>query len=79
MEIGRTKDVPSAACTILLRPTPTYEVATETGSINEGEESDTNSRTDEIRQLRAQKAAIQRRIEELEGPETDGDSRGRWA
>lgn len=57
-------------------PPLAYEVSIETDSGHEGEEIDANARADEIVRLRAQKAAIQRRIEELESPETDGDSRG---
>ena len=57
-------------------PPLAYEVSIETDSGHEGEEIDAAARADEIVRLRAQKAAIQRRIEELESPETDGDSRG---
>ncbi|KAH8176042.1 hypothetical protein LIA77_04460 [Sarocladium implicatum] len=51
-------------------PPPAYEATTETNSLADNE-SGTSASREEIRVLRAQKDAIQRRIEELESVETD--------
>jgi hypothetical protein len=51
-------------------PPPAYEATTETNSLAD-DESGTSASREEIRVLRAQKEAIQRRIDELESVETD--------
>lgn len=51
-------------------PPPAYEATTETNSLADNESGTTVSR-EEIRVLRAQKEAIQRRIDELESVDTD--------
>lgn len=47
-------------------PPPAYELATETNSLEDTESVESTTRDHEIQALRVQKAAIQRRIEELE-------------
>lgn len=58
-------------------PPPTYEASTGRNSLADGESTDSPTRDDEIRHLRVQKAAIQRRIEELERVETEDSASAR--
>ncbi|KND95180.1 hypothetical protein TOPH_00225 [Tolypocladium ophioglossoides CBS 100239] len=57
-------------------PPPAYEASTMTNSSVEPEGGDPDTREDEIRALVVQKAAIQRRLEELERTDAE-DARGR--
>lgn len=58
-------------------PRPAYEVATaRNSSVNDGSRASTD-RGEEIEVLKAQKEAIQRRIEELERVDTDDDTQQR--
>lgn len=50
-------------------PPPAYDVATETSSLGDNESGSGATRDDEVRVLKAQKAAIQRRLEALERDE----------
>ncbi|KAH6998191.1 hypothetical protein BKA56DRAFT_607753 [Ilyonectria sp. MPI-CAGE-AT-0026] len=68
-EMHETRD----RCGDLPEPYPTYEVATDTASMTDNGSrlsGDTATRDDEIRVLREQKNAIQRRIEQLEQSES---------
>lgn len=59
-------------------PPPTYQASTRTNTLAGDESEDSSMRDEEIRVLRVQKAAIQRRIDELERVETTtGQDRNR--